>query len=119
MKAVVYDRSEKLKLLDVPVPEPEPDQVLVRVSNTGFCGSDHSLIESGGLADGYILGHEVSGEIADMGAKVTGCRIGSRVIIRPSFCGLCRECMMNLKNPLLVNGLRSFQPTPGFHRIQG
>lgn len=95
MKAVVYDRSEKLKFLDMPMPQPEPDQVLVRVSNTGFCGSDHSLIGSGGLVNGYILGHEVSGEIADMGPKVAGCKIGTRVIVRPTYCGHCRECLMN------------------------
>jgi 2-desacetyl-2-hydroxyethyl bacteriochlorophyllide A dehydrogenase len=93
MKAVVCDRIEKLKFRDdLPVPSPAPDQVLIRVMHTGFCGSDHSLIESGGVPDGYVVGHEVSGVIEDMGAEVTGHRAGERIMIRPTFCGLCGDC---------------------------
>jgi 2-desacetyl-2-hydroxyethyl bacteriochlorophyllide A dehydrogenase len=92
MKAVVYDQTEKLIVQDVPMPEIDPDQVLIRVSNTGFCGSDHSMIESGGLAQGYIAGHEVSGTIVEMGPKVTGYQAGTRVMIRPTYCGVCRDC---------------------------
>ena len=66
----------------------------MKVSNTGFCGSDHSLIESGLLPDGMILGHEVSGIVAGWGSDVRGFKEGSKVIIRPTFCGKCRECLM-------------------------
>jgi len=70
------------------------DGVLVKVSNTGFCGSDHSLIESGLLPDGMVLGHEVSGTVAGWGNEVCRLKEGSRVIIRPTFCGKCRECLL-------------------------
>jgi len=79
---------------EVPTPEPGIDGVLVKVSNTGFCGSDHSLIESGLLPDGMILGHEVSGIVAGWGTEVRAFQEGSKVIIRPTFCGKCRECLM-------------------------
>ncbi|MBN2298832.1 MAG: alcohol dehydrogenase catalytic domain-containing protein, partial [Deltaproteobacteria bacterium] len=92
MKAVVYDQAEKLKVQDVPTPQIDPDQVLIRVSNTGFCGSDHSMIESGGLAQGYIVGHEVSGTIVETGPEVAGYAPGTRIMIRPTFCGQCRDC---------------------------
>ncbi|MDT8273968.1 MAG: alcohol dehydrogenase catalytic domain-containing protein [Desulfomonilia bacterium] len=95
MKAVVYDRHERLKTLDIPDPVLEPDQVLIKVSNTGFCGSDHSLIESGALPDGYIVGHEVSGTVAEVGSHVsTEVPLGTRVMIRPTYCGACRDCLM-------------------------
>ncbi|MCK4534925.1 MAG: zinc-binding dehydrogenase, partial [Syntrophobacterales bacterium] len=55
---------------------------------------DHSMIESGNLKDGTIIGHEVSGTVADMGAQVTGVSVGDRVIIRPTCCGKCRECRL-------------------------
>jgi len=93
MKAVVFRRSKGLLVEEVPRPEPGVDGVLVKVSNAGFCGSDHSLIESGLLPDGMILGHEVSGMVAGWGTEVRGLKEGSKVIIRPTFCGKCRECL--------------------------
>ena len=105
MKAVVCDRIEKLKFRDdLSVPSPAPDQVLIRVMHTGFCGSDHSLIESGGMPDGCVVGHEVSGVIEDMGAEVTGHSTGERIIIRPTFCGLCGDCIRG--RPHLCTGGR-------------
>lgn len=94
MKSVVYRKDRGLVVEEVPVPEPGKDAVLVKVSNTGFCGSDHSLIESGLLADGTILGHEASGIVAGRGKAVSGPQEGSRVMIRPTFCGKCRDCRM-------------------------
>jgi len=94
MKAAIYDSEKKLVVQDVPMPELSENEVLVKVANTGFCGSDHSLIESGGLANGTIIGHEVSGTVADMGRKVDGPSVGKRVMIRPTYCGACRECRL-------------------------
>jgi threonine dehydrogenase-like Zn-dependent dehydrogenase len=92
MRAVVYRAATGLQLEEIPVPATGPDGVLVKVANTGFCGSDHSLVKSGGLADGTILGHEVSGTVAAWGADVTGVVPGQRVIVRPTACGVCRDC---------------------------
>ncbi len=94
MKAVIYRRDLGLVVEDVPAPELEDDAILVKVANTGFCGSDHSLIESGFLADGTILGHEASGIVAGWGKEVRGFTEGARVIVRPTFCGKCRDCRM-------------------------
>lgn len=95
MKAVVYDSGQKLICLDVPEPRPADDEVLIEIANTGFCGSDHTLIESGGLKDGDILGHEVSGVVVETGQGVSGVPLGQKVIIRPTSCGRCSECLMN------------------------
>ncbi len=92
MKAAVYRRSQGLVIEEVPRPDPGWDCVLVKVANTGFCGSDHSLIESGLLPDGLILGHEVSGVVFDRGRQRDAPAEGTRVILRPTFCGQCREC---------------------------
>jgi (R,R)-butanediol dehydrogenase/meso-butanediol dehydrogenase/diacetyl reductase len=92
MRAVVYRTAVGLQVEILPVPEAGPDGVLIKVANTGFCGSDHSLIKSGGLADGIILGHEVSGTVVACGSKVAGILPGQRVIVRPNACGACRDC---------------------------
>jgi len=92
MRAAVYRKHKGLVIEDIPIPEIEPDQVLVKVSHTGFCGSDHSMIQSGGLPDGIILGHETSGTVAACGSKVTQIAAGTAVIVRPTSCGTCLDC---------------------------
>lgn len=93
MKAVVFRKGIGLRLEDIPRPIPERDQVLVRVADTGFCGSDHTMVESGQLPDGTILGHETSGTVMETGPEAADVRIGSRVTIRPTFCGRCNDCL--------------------------
>lgn len=93
MKAVVVRRGHGIVLEEVPLPTLEPGQVLVKVSNVGFCGSDHTIIESGLFPEGYILGHEMSGTVVDLGTETTGPSPGDRVILRPSFCGRCVDCV--------------------------
>jgi 2-desacetyl-2-hydroxyethyl bacteriochlorophyllide A dehydrogenase len=94
MKAAVFRKSKGLVIEEVPIPQLAAERVLVKAVNTGFCGSDHTLIETGIVSDGYILGHETSGIVTDLGKDVEGCRSGMRVIIRPTFCGRCRDCRM-------------------------
>jgi len=93
MKAAVYRVGKGLVVEDLPCPRIEADQVLVEVSHTGFCGSDHSLVQSGGLPDGMILGHETSGTVIETGKRVTQVSEGMRVIVRPTSCGACRDCL--------------------------
>ena len=92
MKAAVYRKDKGLAIEDVPMPALGDDGVLVKISNTGFCGSDHSMITNGIAPDGYILGHETSGVVTEVGKKAADCQIGARVIIRPTFCGSCPDC---------------------------
>jgi threonine dehydrogenase-like Zn-dependent dehydrogenase len=93
MKAVVFHKDRGLVYEDIPDYRVEDDEVLVRIANTGFCGSDHSLVAGGLLPDGYILGHEISGVVVDKGAKAGGPVLGQRVCIRPTYCGQCANCL--------------------------
>ena len=88
----VHVSNGQLELTTLPLPSVEPDGVLLEILNVGFCGSDHSLIHSGGLPDGTILGHEVCGRIVACGSSVRDIALGGRVIIRPTSCGRCRDC---------------------------
>ena len=76
-----------------PITRSNPGEVLVRVANTGFCGSDHSLVKGGLPPDGYILGHEISATVVEKGAGAGGPEPGTRVCIRPTFCGKCPNCL--------------------------
>ena len=66
MKAVVFRKGKGLVYENVPDYSLASEEVLVKVANTGFCGSDHSLVAGGLLSDGYILGHEISGVVSLM-----------------------------------------------------
>jgi threonine dehydrogenase-like Zn-dependent dehydrogenase len=93
MKAVVFRKDKGLVYEEAPDYQLTPDEVLVKVANTGFCGSDHSLVAGGLLHDGYIIGHEISGVVVEKGAKAGGPPLGTRVCIRPTYCGKCVNCL--------------------------
>jgi len=90
----VYRVSKGLVVEEVPMPRVESDQVLVKVSHTGFCGTDHSMIKNGGLSDGSILGHETCGVVVETGNLAEAVPVGSRVIVRPTSCGDCPDCKL-------------------------
>jgi 2-desacetyl-2-hydroxyethyl bacteriochlorophyllide A dehydrogenase len=93
MKAVVFRQGRGLVYEDVPDYSLAADEVLVRVANTGFCGSDHSLVAGGFLPDGYIPGHEISAVVVDKGKQAGGPAVGTRVCLRPTYCGKCANCL--------------------------
>jgi (R,R)-butanediol dehydrogenase/meso-butanediol dehydrogenase/diacetyl reductase len=93
MKAVVFRKDRGLVYGEVPDYKVAADEVLVRVANTGFCGSDHSLVAGGLVPDGYILGHEISAVVVEKGTAADGPPVGTKVCIRPTYCGHCANCI--------------------------
>ncbi len=81
---------------DVPIPTPGASEVLVRVASCGFCYHD-LLVMTGvlrrGIAPGVILGHEISGTVADVGPGVETVTPGDNVIsLLTNACGKCQRC---------------------------
>ena len=81
----------------VPV-EPGNGQVQIRVEYCGICGTDLHLFH-GAMAHRltlpHVMGHEMSGAIAAIGAGVSGWQPGDRVTVRPlDPCGECPACRM-------------------------
>ncbi len=76
-----------------------PGQVKIRFGAGGICGSDLSYYAKGRIGDFSLkqplcLGHEVSGEVDEIGAGVTRVKKGDRVAINPNQpCRVCRTCM--------------------------
>ena len=71
----------QLNYRDFPKPEIEANEVLIRVKACGICGSDvHGMDGSTGRRNPpLIMGHEASGEIAQLGSEVKNWKIGDRV----------------------------------------
>ena len=98
MKALVKTQPGKgfMEIKTVADPEPKQDEVLIKIEAAGICGSDVHFYD-GSLTHfipPVILGHELSGEILQVGAAVTGYSVGDRVVSEPhkGGCGLCRFC---------------------------
>jgi L-iditol 2-dehydrogenase len=104
MRASVMTGIGDLRIEDRPVPTPGPHQVLVEVAAVGVCGSDVHYYRHGRIGDfvvnePMILGHELSGRIAQTGADVDPARVGQRVAVEPQFpCRRCRQCMAGQYN---------------------
>jgi len=95
MKAAVLYKPYDIRLEEVETPRIGADQVLVRVRAVGICGSDVHYYKTGRagmhvVKEPLILGHECSGEIAEIGGDVEGFKPGDRVVIEPGF--PCRRC---------------------------
>lgn len=98
MKALVKTKhgSGNLELRDVPVPQIDPDEVLIRVRACGICGSDLKIeADQHPYTPPVVVGHEFSGEIAQVGANINNWNVGDRVVSEQHTlaCGKCRQCL--------------------------
>jgi len=101
MKALVYHGKEDLRYEDVTTPKPKEGEVLLKVKAVSICGSD--LAGYRGInpmrVPPLIMGHEFSGEVAELGEGVTNAKIGDKVgVITNLFCGKCAACKAGLTN---------------------
>jgi 2-desacetyl-2-hydroxyethyl bacteriochlorophyllide A dehydrogenase len=88
MKAAVFRGPRDIRFEEVEKPTLEEGGVLLRVRACGICGSDLHTYRHGifqevlglPIETGRILGHEFSGEIADIRGDLAGFRVGDRVI---------------------------------------
>ncbi|SNS74221.1 L-iditol 2-dehydrogenase [Geodermatophilus pulveris] len=95
MKVLRFYAPEDLRLEDAPEPECGPDEVKLRVRNCSTCGTDVKILHNGhqNLSPPRIIGHEVAGEVVEVGAEVDGWSVGDRAqVIAAVPCGECHEC---------------------------
>ena len=111
--ARIVKTKEPLSLEDLGIPKPKNEQVLVRVESAGVCHSDLHLWEGGyagpqgvfmkvedrGVKFPLTPGHEVAGQIEEIGESVTGFQRGERVLVYPWIGeGLCPACRVGEEN---------------------
>jgi L-iditol 2-dehydrogenase len=95
MKALRFYAPEDVRIEDVPEPECGPDEVKLRVRNCSTCGTDVKIFHNGhqNLSPPRTIGHEIAGEVVDVGANVAGWSVGDRAqVIAAVPCGECHEC---------------------------
>ncbi|PYI54309.1 zinc-dependent alcohol dehydrogenase [Paenibacillus flagellatus] len=95
MKALVYENPRTMNMRDVPIPVPAEDEVLVRVSRAGICGSELSgyLGHNSLRKPPLVMGHEFAGIVERTGSQVSQLQPGDRVTANPLVtCGSCSYC---------------------------
>lgn len=98
MQAAVLTAPKRFEIRAVPMPSIGPDDVLVRVTRTGICGTDIHIFNGHYAADRLPLipGHEFCGTIAECGANVRHLAAGTRVVVDINIgCGTCFWCRRN------------------------
>lgn len=112
MKAVQIFQPHDLRIIDMPMPViDEKNNVLVKIKASGICGSDNGIYHGTNAAATYprVIGHEIVGEIVEVGPNVTTRKVGERVIIdQVTACGHCYACRHgrpNVCGALAVRGV--------------
>jgi len=101
MKAALYYGIEDLRIEERQVPEIGENDVLLKVNACAICGTDVKVFMHGykNMKLPQIVGHEISGRIAEKGHNVQGFEIGDRVAVVPIVsCGECYYCRRGLTN---------------------
>jgi len=93
---------QPLQFRDLPIPVPAPGQVLIRTRACGVCRTDLHVVD-GDLTQGklpIIPGHEIVGEVVELGPGTTGLAFGQRVGVPwlGYTCGQCRYCRAGHEN---------------------
>jgi L-iditol 2-dehydrogenase len=111
MTAAVLYGKEDLRLERVAVPQAEAGELVVRVGAALTCGTDLKVYRRGYhammLKPPIPFGHELAGVVEEVGAGVTGFKVGDRVVALNSApcdaCFFCRHGQQNLCEDLLFN----------------
>jgi 2-desacetyl-2-hydroxyethyl bacteriochlorophyllide A dehydrogenase len=112
MQAVKLTGPRRLELVEIEAPKPDHDNVIVKVSTCGICGSDIHYWDSGldmSGSPGLILGHEFCGTVVESGCR-SDLSENDRVTVLPlDPCGTCESCEKGHPN-LCTKGMRRSIP---------
>jgi len=93
MKVAMYYNNNDVRIEEMPIPEINDDEILVKVRACGICGSD--VMEWYRIKKApKVLGHEISGDIVELGKNVKKYKVGDRVFVSHHVpCNNCRLCL--------------------------
>ena len=93
MKAAVFQGAGRLDTGEWPRPAIGSGELLVKVRGCGLCGSDIAKIVDPATRAPAVFGHEVVGDVAEVGAGVGDFAPGDRVVVAHHVpCGECHYC---------------------------
>lgn len=110
MRAGVYYNNSDVRIEEMPVPEIGPGEVLFRTRASGICGSD--VLEWYRVPKApIVLGHEVAGDIVEVGAGVANVKPGDRVVVSHHVpCNVCEMCLSGFHTACHTLHTTNFDP---------
>lgn len=115
MRAAMWEGPGLMSVRSVDDPRCPTDGVLLKVLACGICGTDVRSFYAGDrrISPPWLLGHEISGEVFEVGeeavAELDGIQVGTRVhCISTFWCGRCRLCRSGRENLCAVGELMGF-----------
>ena len=127
MRVAMYYNNSDVRLEEVPKPEIGPGEILVKVISSGICGSD--VMEWYRIRRApLVLGHEIAGDIVEIGKNVRNYRVGQRVFVSHHVpCMKCRYCLSGhestcdtlRKTNFYPGGFSEFVRVPGVNLENG
>ncbi len=123
MKAAVLHGARDIRIEPYRQPELLPGMVLLRPTRVGICGTDLHYYEHGYNASfvpdrPFILGHELTAEVAAVAPGVDSVKVGQRVTVNPAracgFCAYCKGGQINLcRKTIMLGSASTTPPTDG------
>ena len=117
MKAALFRGPGDLEVIDVETPSAVPGELKIRVESCATCGTDAKIFGHGHprLEQPQIIGHEIAGEIIEIGTATSGYEIGDRVqIIAAVPCEECWACKAGKKGICINQTSMGYQYAGGF-----
>lgn len=117
MKAALFRGPGDLEVIDVETPSAGPGELKIRVESCATCGTDAKIFGHGHprLEPPQIIGHEIAGEIIEVGAATSGYAIGDRVqIIAAVPCEECWACKAGKQGICINQTSMGYQYAGGF-----
>ena len=100
--ALFYEANKPFKLEERPIPEISNTEVLIRVRRCNICHTDIAIWKGSyppRKKPPIILGHEIAGEVVEVGKEVKAFKRGDRVAVSPLIsCGKCFYCRSGMDN---------------------
>ncbi|WP_221567039.1 zinc-binding alcohol dehydrogenase family protein [Alkalihalobacillus sp. TS-13] len=102
MKAIQVSEPGNISVVEVEEPElAGSNEVKIRMRAMGICGSDMHILHGENPFASYprIIGHEVAGEVMEVGDSVSRVGVGDKVVVEPmTSCGTCYACRQGRPN---------------------
>ncbi|WP_446897653.1 zinc-binding alcohol dehydrogenase family protein [Clostridium sp. LBM24168] len=101
MKSVYLESPKNIRIKEIEEPSRKENEALIKVKAAGICGSDVGAYRGVNNTVSYprIIGHEIAGEVLEIGENSKGIQKGDRVVVDPYiYCGKCYPCSLGRTN---------------------
>ena len=120
MKAAILDGLHTIRFDEIDPPVCGPAEAILKVRACAVCGSDIRIYHFGNERVKFpaIIGHEIAGEIVEVGSAVTRVKTGDRVALGADVpCGVCYWCTNGMGTNCAINYAVGYQFAGGFQQF--